>query len=188
MLKTMYTTCRQCGTTFPATGARGRTPIYCSARCRQRAKRARDAQPFPPEMMGKRWTRADGKRPIMVDGSPASSTNPATWAEFRDVQQGAGDGYGIMLGDGLACYDIDHCFNPNTPRMGLTPWGREVLAMIRRARERVLFAEVSRSGNGLHIFVEGEPGLGRRTNKYEYYSRARFIRVTGERVEVIAGV
>lgn len=89
-----------------------------------------------------------------------------------------------MLGDGLACYDIDHCFDPCTPRLTLTPWARDTIAMIRRSRCRVIFAEVSCSGNGLHVFVEGEPGPGRRTNNYEYYSRDRFIRVTGQRVEV----
>lgn len=123
----------------------------------------------------------------MVDGSPASSTNPETWTTYDRVVVGddlPGDGYGIMLGDGLACYDIDRCFNANTTRMELTPWGRQVLAMIMRERARVLFAEISCSGNGLHVFVEGEPGPGRRTNSYEYYSRDRFIRVTGERVEV----
>ena len=56
-----------------------------------------------------RWTRRVGKRPVMIDGRPASSTDPKTWGTFAEVQRGAGDGFGVMLGDGLACYDLDHC-------------------------------------------------------------------------------
>src|SRR5690625_6658862 len=59
----------------------------------------------------RRWVRADGKRPIMPDGRPASSTRACTWSSFSEVQAGAGDGYGVMLGGGLACWDLDDCFD-----------------------------------------------------------------------------
>lgn len=121
-----------------------------------------------------RWTRADKKRPIMSDGSPASSTDPGTWARFSEVRSGPGDGYGIMLGDGLACWDLDDCFDGDQ----LADWAREVLD------EAVpLFVERSRSGRGLHVFVESPEGPGFRRGGIEFYSRGRFIRVTGDRFE-----
>lgn len=137
-------------------------------------------------MMGKRWARADGKRPIMVDGSPASSTNPATWAGFTDVQRGAGNGYGIMLGDGLGCYDLDNVVDADG---SLSDLAVEVIAGI---VEPVIFAERSVSGRGVHVFVRAAEAPGCRRPlvggaAVERYSRARFIRVTGERVEVAAG-
>lgn len=97
----MKITCEQCKQDFDATGSRGRTPKYCSNRCRTRACRARNGG--IPELMKARatWCRADGKRPITRDGAPASSTNPATWDSFGNVRAGSGDGFGIMLGDGL---------------------------------------------------------------------------------------
>ncbi len=83
-----------------------------------------------------------------------------------------------MLGGGLACHDLDHALDGGV----LKPWAREVLAGI---RERVLFTEVSVSGEGLHVFVEAPEGPGRRRvvgdGGHEFYSRARFIRVTGNR-------
>lgn len=117
-----------------------------------------------------RWVRADGKRPIQVDGSPASSTDSDTWARFCDVQSGAGDGFGVMLGGGLGCVDLDHCLEDGV----LAPWAAEVLDA-----ESSLFVEVSLSGNGLHVFVECPEGSGSRRGGVERYSRGRFIRCTG---------
>ena len=80
-----------------------------------------------------------------------------------------------MLGRGLACHDLDHALDGGV----LKPWAREVLDGI---HERVLFAEVSVSGEGLHVFVEAPEGPGRRRSVgdggHEFYSRARFIRTT----------
>lgn len=118
---------------------------------------------------GRRWVRADGKRPIQVDGSPASSTDSDTWARFCDVQSGAGDGFGVMLGGGLGCVDLDHCLEGGS----LASWARDVLAGI----EAPLYVERSVSGTGLHVFVECPEGPGSRREGVERYSRARFIRM-----------
>lgn len=80
----------------------------------------------------------------------------------------------------MGCYDLDHALDGGE----LKPWAREVVESI---TERVLFAEVSVSGEGLHVFVEAPEGPGRRRavedGGVERYTRARFIRVTGNRWE-----
>lgn len=171
----MKTYCEHCEEQFDATGSRGRTPKFCSSRCRLRAHRAKKLA--LPDVMRNRaaWVRADGKRPIMPDGSPASSTNSATWSPFDSVQRGAGDGFGIMLGDGVGCYDLDHCYTGGV----LDDWARDYVG---RIGEPVLFVERSLSGEGLHVFVEAEEQPGRkmmfRGGSVEFYTRQRFIRTT----------
>lgn len=168
--------CEHCVNTFSANGSRGRTPRYCSARCRKAASRSRskmEYRKFPSAMLeAARWTRADGKRPITPAGTPASSTNDATWSNFDDVQSGAGDGFGFMLGDGFACLDLDDCFLRSDE---LKPGAAPVVAANPDA-----FIERSVSGRGLHIFGLLPPGRGRRMSGVEIYSTARFIRTTGD--------
>lgn len=155
--------------------ARGRIPTYCSTRCRVAAHRKRKAEAVPLELRAlARWTRRDGKRPITLSGRPASSTDSATWSSFVEVNaSAAGDGIGIMLGDGLACFDLDHCL---TNGKVTDPEAAEVLRTV-----RPIYAEVSMSGDGLHLFVRAPEGSGTKRPGVEFYSRARFIAVTGNR-------
>lgn len=173
----MKTRCLECGDNFTANGGRGRTPTYCSPACRQRDYRNRKARldRFMILAAG-RWVRADGKRPIQADGTPASSTNPSTWASHTAVvSSSAGDGIGVLLGGGLAAHDLDDCFDGKR----LKPWARHILDSI----DAPLFVERSVSGNGLHIFVEADEGRGTRKRMpggggHEFYRTARFIRTT----------
>ena len=124
---------------------------------------------------GARWVRADGKRPIQSSGRAASSTDPATWATLGEVRAStAGDGLGVMLGDGLGCYDLDD----------VTP--DQVAGFLRVVPEPVVYAERSMSGRGAHLFVEAAEGPGWRRVveglRVERYTRARFIRVTFDRL------
>lgn len=181
----MNTDCVECGVTFAAAGRRGPTPAYCSPACRQRAyrerARARATGPvFPERMTGvDGWVRADGKRPVMVDGTSASSTRASTWASYSAVQAGAGDGFGIMLGGGLGCLDVDNAVEDGR----LKPWAVDVLE---GNRLPVVFVEVSVSGRGLHVFVEAAERSGTRRpvgdGVVEFYSRGRFIRTTGDAI------
>ena len=108
----------------------------------------------------------------MIDGSPASSTNPATWASFAEVQSGAGDGFGVVLdGSGLGCYDFDNCFDDGVVK----PAVRDFIAGIAYP---IVYVERSMSGNGLHVFVEAEKQRGFRRDGVEFYSWGRFIRMT----------
>ena len=84
-----------------------------------------------------------------------------------------GDGFGIMLGDGLGCYDLDHVIT----NYKLAPWVREFVAKI---PEPIIYIERSLSRTGLHIFIEAAEGAGHRSDGVERYTRARFIRMTGD--------
>lgn len=88
---------------------------------------------------------------------------------------GAGDGFGIMLGDGLACYDLDHVVDEGGT---VEPWAIEFVATI---AEPLVLVELSRSRRGLHIFVRAPEAPGWRRGGAEFYSRQRFIVVTGLR-------
>ena len=173
MIDVMNLICEQCGGHFESTGARGRTPRFCSAACKQKSYRERRAGVKRLQALSVgRWVRADGKRPVMVDGSAASSTNPATWASFAEVQSGAGDGFGVVLdGSGLGCFDFDNCFDEDV----LKPAVRGFIAGIAYP---IVYVERSMSGNGLHVFVEAEKQRGSRRDGVEFYSWGRFIRMT----------
>ena len=160
----------------------GRSRRFCSARCRQAACRARRAGRPSAGLSEGRWTRCVGKRPVTVTGRSASSTDPSTWSAFAEVQDSAvGDGFGVMLGGGLGCHDLDHALDGGA----LKPWAREVLGGI---TEPVLFVEVSVSGEGLHVFVEATEGPGRKLRVgdggHEFYSRGRFIRTTLKKFDI----
>src|SRR5690625_3625179 len=163
--------CQQCSAHIEI--KHGRRPKFCSGKCRQKSYRARRAGVKRLQALSVgRWVRASGKRPVMVDGSSASSTNPATWVSFAEVQSGAGDGFGVVLdGSGLGCYDFDNCFDGDV----LKPAVREFIAGIAYP---IVYVERSVSGNGLHVFVEAEKQRGFRSDGVEFYSWGRFIRMT----------
>ena len=163
--------CQQCSAHIEV--KHGRRPKFCSGKCRQRAHRERRSQIERLKSLSVgRWVRADGKRPIMVDGSSASSTNPATWASFAEVQSGAGDGFGVVLdGSGLGCFDFDDCFDGGV----LKPAVRDFIAGIAYP---IVYVERSVSGNGLHVFVEAGKQRGFRRDGVEFYTWGRFIKTT----------
>ena len=164
--------CQQCSAHIEI--KHGRRPKFCSGKCRQRAHRERRSQIERLKSLSVgRWVRASGKRPVMVDGSSASSTDPATWASFTEVQKSnAGDGFGVVLdGSGLGCYDFDNCFDGGV----LKPAVREFIAGIAYP---IVYVERSVSGNGLHVFVEAEKQRGFRRDGVEFYAWGRFIRTT----------
>lgn len=159
--------------------ARGRIPTFCSSRCRVAAHRQRQREAIPVELRDlPRWTRRDGKRPVTVEGAPASSVDTRTWSSFDEVRRAkAGDGFGIMLGGGLACWDFDHCLQGG--RL-VSSEVAEILAGL-----KPIYSEVSMSGDGLHVFVAAPEQPGRKRPGVEFYAKARFIAVTGRRWEAL---
>ena len=165
----------ECGTELVPSTGKGRPPTFCSNACKQRAYRARKSNPIPALMTERHsWARHITKRPVTPGGSPASSTDASTWSSFTDVQSGAGNGFGIMLGSGLGCYDFDHCLDGDA----LSPRIERAVSAI---PERVVWVERSLGGDGLHVFVEAPEQKGYRRNGIEFYSRERFIAVTADR-------
>lgn len=124
-----------------------------------------------------RWLRRDSsKRPLTVAGKSGSSTNPRTWSTFSEARASqVGVGLGYVLGDGIGCWDFDHCIVDGK----LVGWAREAIEAI---TEPVVFSEISQSGEGVHVFVETPEGKGskiRDGRNIEFYPSGRYIAVTG---------
>jgi primase-polymerase (primpol)-like protein len=180
-MKTSPRACENCGGDMPLTARQhGR---YCGTSCRSKAFRARKTT-LPHELTSRdRWVRrAANKRPLTAGGMPASSTDPATWSDYKTASASlAGVGLGFVLSgmDDIVCLDLDHCLNPLTGR--LAPWAA---AIVRDAG--ATYVEVSPSGDGLHIWGRADVRQGRRIRRpdgtaVEIYGTGRYIAMTGRR-------
>lgn len=150
----------------------------CSARCRKRLSRRHTLPAALTERA--RWVRRTAaKRPVTVGGKPASSTDPSTWSSIAEAKAStAGVGLGFVLGDGIGCIDLDHCIDDGM----LAGWATEY---IRTVSEPVIFAEVSQSGEGVHLFIEAPESPGRKIRdgrNIERYTAGRYIAVTGNKL------
>ena len=113
---------------------------------------------------------------------PASTTDPKTWSGFSEAltayQRGGWDGIGFVLtaADEFTVLDLDGCRDPETGE--IETWAETIIHTVDS------YTEVSQSGRGIHLFVRAKlPVGGRRKGKLEAYSSARFIAVTGQRLE-----
>ncbi len=124
------------------------------------------------------------KKPTKVpvdakSGRFASTTDPTTWATFKEALSFAERAYFDKVGVGFVFdgsgdvgVDLDGCRDPKTGRID------------KRAQEIIdkldSYVEVSPSGTGLHIIVKGIlPGSRRRCGKVEMYDTARYFTFTG---------
>jgi primase-polymerase (primpol)-like protein len=152
----------------------------CSPRCRKRLSR-RHALPAALTERARWVRRTAAKRPVTASGKPASSTDPSTWSTFAEARaSSAGVGLGFVLGDGIGCIDLDHCFGGGV----LADWAAEY---IRSVTESVIFAEVSQSGEGVHLFIEAPEAPGRKIRdgrNVERYTSGRYIAVTGNKLNL----
>jgi hypothetical protein len=123
----------------------------------------------------------------------ASSTNPATWASFEDalwaVEHGYYDYLGFVFNDnGIVGIDLDDAisytklfscgFNDSFPVVS-----RLALDILDSCHS---YAEISKSGTGLHIFVKGDIPFKGKNNLagVEMYKTSRFFIMTGNSVGV----
>jgi putative DNA primase/helicase len=113
----------------------------------------------------------------------ASSTDLMSWRPFEEalaafeVQEPPCDGIGFVFcsGDPFAGIDIDDCRDPETGEI-TDEKAQEIIDSVREG-----YVEVSPSGSGIHIIVEGTVrGGGMRHGKIEMYARQRFFTVTGQ--------
>lgn len=172
----MKRTCQHCGQSMLLARADAK---FCTTKCRVYASRAaKKAGSLPKEMTDlPRFVRyASTKRPLTVGGRSASSTDSATWSAHSDaVASKMGEGVGFVLGAGVGCIDLDHCIVDGE----LEQWAIDVLAANPNT-----FVEVSRSGDGLHVFGLMPEGPGRKIRdgrNIEVYSVGRYMALTGKR-------
>ncbi|RKD87987.1 phage NrS-1 polymerase family protein [Halopiger aswanensis] len=129
--------------------------------------------------------RDDKPTKVPVDpttGDFASTTDDRAWTDLEEaleyVAMGAADGIGFVftVTDPLVGVDLDDCRDPETGE----PLG-PATTIIERLDS---FTEVSPSGTGYHVILEGELPDGRnRHDSIEMYDQARFFTVTGDHVE-----
>lgn len=125
-----------------------------------------------------KWT----KRPINAHtGGLASSTDPATWATFREAvaymtQHGMdGIGYVFSPDDPYAGIDLDKCRDAASG--AIAQWAQDIIDKLDT------YTEVSPSGTGVKLFVRATlPDGGRRIGQIECYHEGRFFTVTGHNV------
>jgi primase-polymerase (primpol)-like protein len=147
----------------------GRIRRYPDNAARQAAYRKRHT--LPAALLSRdRWVRHVAKRPVTIMGAPASSTDSGTWSSYPDAKASAvGDGLGFVLGNGVACIDIDSC---------LVGGKADARALAVLARFPDAYVEVSPSGSGLHVWGSACEQPGRKHAGYEVYSAGRYITVT----------
>ncbi len=131
------------------------------------------------EKRGGKWTKV----PYQCDGQKAKSDDPTTWTSFDAViamlpKQVFGnksfDGIGFVLtaDDPFCGVDLDHCLKDGK----LSEWAQHVVTTLNS------YTEITPSGEGLRIFVRAKlPGAsGRKNERIELYSNARFLTITGQ--------
>ena len=181
-------TCEQCGGKVAVPVRQGRPARFCSNACRQRAYRARRSG-VPACMRERvRWVRwverarrgKVTKVPLDLAGRDLDVRDSRRWVSFEDARRSkVGTGFGIVLGDGLGCIDLDDCIVDGV----LADWAQR---WIEGYREDAVLIERSFSRRGVHIFLPLAEGPGRRirngVENVEIYSRGRYIAVTGDRL------
>ncbi|UNT54890.1 phage/plasmid primase, P4 family [Lysinibacillus capsici] len=126
------------------------------------------------------------KLPFQIDGSPASSTDLATWNDYETILQiynegdskgNQYDGIGFVLSslDPYLVVDIDHIEDVDN----LDELASEITSMS--------FAELSPSKKGVHVWFKAKHKKERHKNKdaktgYEVYETSRYMTVTGESI------
>ncbi|QLC35529.1 hypothetical protein EFA46_014915 (plasmid) [Halarchaeum sp. CBA1220] len=115
-------------------------------------------------------------------GGFGSATDAITWTDAETavaaVELGDADGVGFVFSeeDPLVGVDLDDCRDPESGAVD------DVAADIIERLDS--YTEVSPSGTGFHVLVEGDLPDGRnRRGSVECYETARFFTVTGDHVE-----
>ena len=130
----------------------------------------------------------DGKQtkiPVdLASGGFTSRTDPDTWSDFSSARErvtstateAVGVGFVFTDDDPIVGVDLDDCRIPETGKS--REWATDIVDRLDS------FTEISPSGTGYHVLVEGTLPEGRnRKGDVELYETARFFTVTGDHVE-----
>jgi primase-polymerase (primpol)-like protein len=138
-----------------------------------------------PQWVNYRLEERDGKM-TKVPYTPgtlrrASSTDLMTWRAFSEALAAyeqseprySGIGFVFCSADPFVGIDLDDCRNQESGE--IAPWAQEIIDSVQEG-----YVEVSPSGTGIHIVVEGSVRRGgMRKGKLEMYGRDRFFAFTG---------
>jgi hypothetical protein len=122
------------------------------------------------------------KLPVQPTGKAASSTNPATWADFFTVQKayenGSFDGIGFVFtgDDNLVGIDIDDCRDPVNGN--LNKLAQDILDNVQG------YCEVSPSETGVKIFTRANLTAAHVDHSIglEIYPKSRYFTITGHHI------
>lgn len=117
------------------------------------------------------WVGTDKVPKNPYTGNNAQSNNPQTWGTFNDAIQACEkyhfDGLGFMFAPPYFGVDLDHCLDK-------ADFCDEFVETLQS------YAEISKSGTGLHIICKGKlPDGNRRKGNVEMYSSGRYFICTG---------
>ena len=131
---------------------------------------------FPDELKQMKqfvcWVGADKIPKNPYTGYNAKSNDPNTWSDFKTAclacEKYNFDGLGFMFANGYFGVDLDHCIDK-------TDFCDEFVETLQS------YAEISKSGSGIHIICKGTlPDGARRRNGVEMYSSGRYFICTGK--------
>lgn len=117
------------------------------------------------------WVGSDKIPKNPHTGYNAASNRPETWSTFEQAVEACDkfhfDGLGFMFANGYFGVDLDHCLDN-------VDFCDEFVETLQS------YAEISKSGSGLHILCKGDlPDGARRKNNVEMYSSGRYFICTG---------
>lgn len=117
------------------------------------------------------WLGADKIPKNAKTGGNAKSNDSSTWADFETAVAACDkyhfDGIGFMFANGFFGVDLDHCIDK-------VDFCDEFVETLQS------YAEISKSGSGLHIICKGHlPDGARRKGGVEMYSSGRYFICTG---------
>ena len=120
-------------------------------------------------------------------GKAASSSDSSTWTDFNTAhkvflnnKKYSGLMFAFTENDPFVGIDLDHVFDPKTGE--IIPWALEVIKLLNS------YTEISPSGDGFHIIVEGDIPESRcqkggNEPHIEMYRAKRFFTFTGNLYE-----
>lgn len=134
-----------------------------------------NANNIPEELKGLKqwvcWAGADKVPKNPYNGGNAKSNDSSTWATFDIAAHACDvfhfDGVGFMFANGYFGVDLDHCLDK-------VDFCDEFVETLQS------YAEISKSGGGLHIICKGKlPDGARKKGGVEMYSGGRYFICTG---------